>query len=66
MYAGVRTQWSPVKDFILGVDVTYTHVDTAFDGGVATIANVAPRPAGVYRLSDQDDVTLTFRAQRNF
>ena len=66
LYAGVRSQWSPAKDFLLGVDVTYTHIDTAFGGGFAAVSGVAPRPTGVYRLADQDDVTFTFRAQRNF
>lgn len=64
-YAGIRTQWSPVKDFLLGADLTYTRVQSGF-AGTATLAGVATRPSGVYVLSDQDDFTLAFRAQRNF
>jgi hypothetical protein len=65
LYAGIRTQWSPVKDLILGGDLTYTRIDSGFKG-TATLAGVATRPSGVYTLDDEDDITLTFRAQRNF
>jgi hypothetical protein len=64
-YAGIRTQWSPARDFLLGVDVTYTRIDTGF-GGTATLAGIATRPSGVYVLDDQNDVTVAVRAQRNF
>ena len=55
----------PVKDFILGGDLTFTRIDSGFRG-TATLAGVATRPSGVYTLDDQDTITLTFRAQRNF
>ena len=29
---GSRTQWNITKDFYMGVDVTYTHLNTAYQG----------------------------------
>ena len=29
---GSRTQWNVTKDFYMGVDVTYTHLNTAYQG----------------------------------
>ena len=30
---GSRTQWNVTKDFFMGVDVTYTHLNTAIRAG---------------------------------
>ena len=67
---GVRTQWSPIAGFFLGVDVGYTKVWTAF-AGTATLATAATtvigaRPGGVYSLANEDSVYGIFRAQRVF
>ena len=67
---GVRTQWSPIRGFFLGVDVGYTKVWTAF-AGTATLATAATtvigaRPGGVYSLANEDSVYGIFRAQRVF
>ena len=49
---GSRTQWTPVRNFDLGVEVLYTKLNTAF-GGQAGYAN-------------QDTWSGLFRVQRNF
>jgi hypothetical protein len=64
---GTRTQWNVSKDFYLGVDVAYTHLNTAYKGtttnpgGVVYTAN-APRTT----MDDQDTWSGIFRAQYNF
>jgi hypothetical protein len=79
---GIRTQWTPVQGLLLGVDVFYTHVFTAFKDATATVSNVnvsgttgaatqidpviGARPRGLYRLDDQGTLGAVFRAQRNF
>jgi len=62
---GSRTQWNPHPDLDIGVDVTWTHLNTAF-AGTATLAANGARPPGVYTISDQDVVMGMFRIQRNF
>jgi hypothetical protein len=73
---GTRTQWNPHPDLDIGVDVVYTHLNTAYAGlgnptalgvvnGVALGVNGA-RPAGLYTISDQDILSVMFRIQRNF
>ena len=60
---GSRTQWTPVKGLIMGVDVMYERVQTAF-GGLFTAAAFNGRTAG-YPISDQGVWEVTFRIQRN-
>jgi hypothetical protein len=62
---GSRTQWNPHPDLDIGVDVVWTHLNTAF-AGTATLAANGARPGGVYSISDQDVVSAVFRIQRNF
>jgi hypothetical protein len=62
---GSRTQWNPHPDLDVGVDVLWTHLNTAFKG-TATLAANGARPAGVYTIDDQDIVSVMFRIQRNF
>lgn len=64
-YVGSRTQWKPVKDLSLGIDVMYTHINSGFEGTASLAANGA-RPAGIYSLGDQGIVSVTARAQKNF
>jgi hypothetical protein len=78
---GIRTQWTPVAGFILGVDLAYTKVFTAFKGADATLNTVTDGEASgnvlgghrstgdggpLYRVADQDVYSVIFRAQRNF
>jgi hypothetical protein len=62
---GSRTQWNPHPDLDIGVDVVWSHLNTAFAGTATLLANGA-RPGGVYTISDQDVVSVLFRIQRNF
>jgi hypothetical protein len=62
---GSRTQWNPHPDLDVGVDVLWTHLNTAYKGTAVLGANGA-RPAGVYTIDDQDILSVMFRIQRNF
>jgi hypothetical protein len=62
---GSRTQWNPHPDLDIGVDVVWSHLNTAFAGAAILPANGA-RPGGAYTIEDQDVVTAVFRIQRNF
>jgi hypothetical protein len=62
---GTRTQWNPHPDLDIGVDVLWTHLNTAYKGTGVLAANGA-RPAGTYTIDDQDILSVMFRIQRNF
>jgi Porin subfamily len=62
---GTRTQWNPHPDLDIGVDVLWTHLNTAYKGPAVLPTNGA-RPGGLYALDDQDIVSVMFRIQRNF
>jgi hypothetical protein len=64
-YVGTRTQWKPVKNLSLGVDVMYTQVESGFAGS-GTIAAAGARPAGAYSIRDQGIVSAVFRVQKDF
>ena len=64
---GSHTDWYPVPGFRLAVDVLYTHIDTAFDGLLVSLAkSQGARPTGIYTAKDQGIVSVVFRAQRSF
>jgi hypothetical protein len=64
---GTRTQWNPVSQLDIGVDVLYSKLDTMNAGSlITTPVAVGARPAGTYTLSDQDVWSVMFRVQRNF
>ena len=58
---GTRTQWNITKDFYMGVDIFYTHLNTAYKGvgvyGSGTATTV---------LDDQSALSGIFRTQYNF
>ena len=60
----MRTQWNPVAQLDIGVEILYAHVNTAYKGPGVYAANV-PRPA-VGLFDDQNVWTAQFRWQRNF
>jgi len=62
---GTRTLWNPVPDLDVGVDLLWWHLNTAF-AGTATLGQNGGKPAGAYRISDQDALAAVFRIQRNF
>ncbi len=61
---GSRTQWNITKDFYMGVDVTYTHLNTAYQGPVASTAVGGGR--NVTSIDDQNTWSGVFRTQYNF
>lgn len=73
---GSRTQYNPFPWLDLGVDVSYTHLNTAYKGlgnptaiGVINGVNLGAnggRPAGLYTISDQSVLSVLARAQINF
>src|SRR5260370_42258859 len=63
---GTRTIWNPVPDIDVGFDVVWYHLNTAFNGGIATLGQVGAKPAGNYTISNQDALGAVFRIQRNF
>jgi hypothetical protein len=66
---GSRTQWNPHPDLDIGLDVLWTHLNTAYNShgltNVALAANGA-HPGGAYAIDDQDVLSVMFRVQRNF
>jgi hypothetical protein len=62
---GTRTQWNPVPDLFVGVDLTWWHLNTAMEG-LANLPASGARPAGLYKVEDQDTLSALFRVQRNF
>jgi len=64
---GTRTQWNPAPWLDLGVDVSYTRLNTAYAGaGVALGANGANPSGANYTIGNQNVVTVLGRAQLNF
>ena len=63
---GSRTQWNITRDFYMGVDVTYTHLNTAYQGtGPGVYPAVTPQVAKSI-IDDQNVWSGLFRAQMNF
>jgi len=63
---GTRTQWNPHPDLDIGLEVMWTHLNTAFKG-TANLATSGAQPAIVgAHIDDQDAVSVLFRIQRNF
>jgi hypothetical protein len=67
---GSRTQWNPHPDLDIGVDVTWNHLNTAYNSNglanVALAANGAQSACVGCKIEDQDVVSVMFRIQRNF
>jgi porin-like protein len=61
---GSRTQWNPVPRLDIGLDVTYTGINTAYKGPGVYAAN-GSRPA-VGLFDDEGIWSAIFRWQRNF
>jgi hypothetical protein len=64
--AYTRTQWNPVAQLDIGMEVLYVHHDTAFQGPANLTAN-GSRPAVLNGVIDNQNVwAAMFRWQRNF
>ncbi len=57
---GSRTAWTPVANLEIGLDVLYTHLDTAFAGATQTAGGKTSI------VADGDVWSAQFRVQRNF
>jgi hypothetical protein len=65
---GSRTQWNVTKDFYLGLDVVYTHLNTASSGAVIddSGSNTVGHPAGDLFVGDRDAWIVNFRVHKDF
>jgi hypothetical protein len=63
---GSRTQWNPHPYLDIGVDVLWTHLNTAHEGVGVTTAAQGARIAGPVMIEDQDVLTVMGRIQYNF
>jgi len=63
---GTRTQWNPHPDLDIGLDVLWTHLNTAYKGTAAFAANGARPAIAAATVDDQDVLSVYFRIQRNF
>jgi len=61
---GSRTQWNINKDFYMGVDVTYTHLNSAYEGVALPGYNGSGRTAQF--VDNQNVWSGIFRVQRDF
>jgi len=61
-----RTMWNPVANLDVGVEVAYTHLDSAFAGLGARATGANGLAPGVYNIEDQGYWSAAFRVQRNF
>jgi hypothetical protein len=64
---GSRTQWNVTKDFYMGFDVVYYHLNTASEGARALYTQLAggAQPTGIRTLEDQDIVAARVRWHRD-
>ena len=60
---GTRTQWDVAPGFYVGLDVFYTHLNTAYKG---TGAFLYTNPIPVTAVDDQSSWSVILRAQRDF
>lgn len=66
LLVGTRTQWNPHPDLDIGLEVVWTHLNTAFKG-TADLAASGAQPAIVgAHIDDQDELSVLVRFQRNF
>jgi hypothetical protein len=73
---GSRTIWNPVTNLDIGLEVMYTKVETAFDGGRTNCGGAGCTPTGIgagangiptiMNVQDNDIWSGILRIQRNF
>jgi hypothetical protein len=59
-----RTQWNPVSQLDVGVEVLYSKLDSEFAGSTTTFT--VPGAGAKMTAADQDIWSVMFRVQRNF
>jgi hypothetical protein len=63
---GSRTQYSPAEWLDVGIDTTYTRVNTAYKGPGVTLAANGAQPSGTYSIDDQNVWTVMGRVEIHF
>ena len=61
-----RTAWNPHPFLEIGLDLIWFHQHTAFSGSNLLVVANGARPAGVYKINDQDGYAMVLRFQKNF
>lgn len=64
---GTRSQWNITKDLYIGIDVIYLKLNTAQANATNTVLIAAngAKPAGTYKVEDQDAIVATWRIHRD-
>jgi hypothetical protein len=62
---GSRTQWEPVRGWIIGVDLLYSYLKTATPSAGTLLPASGAQPA-TDRVGNQSAWVFTFRTQRNY
>ncbi len=60
-----RTAWNPHQTLEIGLDLIWTHLDTAFAGTAIMGSANGARPGGPYKLENQDNFLAVLRVQKN-
>ena len=60
-----RTAWNPHPTLEIGLDLIWSHFNTANNGFGTLAAITNAQPAGVYRIDDQDKYMAVLRVQKN-
>jgi len=64
---GSRTQWNPVSQLDIGVDLLYSKLNSEFSGSrLGVVPAFIPGKSGLLSIADQDVWSVMFRVQRNF
>ena len=61
-----RTAWNPHPFLEIGLDLIWFHQHTSNSGSNLLLAANGARPAGVYKINDQDGYAMVLRFQKNF
>jgi len=60
-----RTAWNPHPFLEIGLDLIWFHQHSANQGSVVALTAAGARPAGVYKIADQDGYAMVLRFQKN-
>ena len=63
---GSRTEWSPVSGLIFGLDVTYTHLNTAYEGTSPALYPANGSKVATSTIGDQGIWSAILRTQYSF
>ncbi len=63
---GSRTEWNPAGGLTIGLDVTYTHLNTAYEGTSTGLYPANGSKVATNSITDQGIWSAILRAQHNF